>query len=415
MQAERPDVLVVGAGVIGLSIAHRLLRAGRSVCVVDRAHPGAGASHGNCGTITPSHAPPLAAPGVIRKALGWTFRPDAPLYIPLRWDPDLWRWLWKFAGRSNQRDWWQAARAKADLLNASRQRLQHWIEREAVACGFESSGLLYAYRDAAAFDAHCAAHAPLAQLGIRFEVLDAATMHRREPLLRDAVAGGIHFPDDACLRPDRLVAELVRLIEADQGTIRGSAEVVRIDRRGKRVQLADGQWLGAGKIVLATGAWSPRFAADLGVPIPLQPGKGYSLTFERPARAPAMPMVLRERAVCVTTWADGFRLGSTMEFSGYNDSPNPVRLDALARGAQEYLDLPVDRARGEAWHGWRPMTWDDLPLIGPLPDAPDIVLATGHGMLGVSMSAATADLVVDRLCGRDAEFDAAPYRVERFA
>lgn len=414
MRTPRPDVLVVGAGVIGLSTALRLLREGRSVRVVDRKHPGAGASHGNCGTITPSHAPPLSAPGVIRRALGWMFQADAPLYIPLRWDPALWGWLRRFARRANQQDWWRAARAKALLLNDSRQRLQQWIEQESVSCGFESSGLLYVFRDTESFEAQCAAHVPLEELGIRYESLDAAAVRRREPLLRDGVVGGIHFPDDACLRPDRLVAELVRMISEAGGEIAGGSEVVGVDRRAPSVLLDDGGILRARHIVLACGAWSPRFAADLGIAVPLQPGKGYSLTFARPEPAPATPMVLRERSVCVTTWADGFRLGSTMEFSGYDDRVNEVRLGALVHGAREYLDLDVDRARGEAWHGWRPMTWDDLPIIGRLPDAPNVVLATGHGMLGVSMSAGTAALVADMLCERPPAIDPAPYRAERF-
>ena len=125
--------------------------------------------------------------------------------------------------------------------------------------------------------------------------------------------------------------------------------------------------------------------------------------------------MLHERSVCVTTWGDGFRLGSTMEFSGYDGTLNRRRLDALVRGAREYLHQPVGPAIREEWFGWRPMTFDDLPIIGRAPGQPHLWLATGHGMLGVSMSVATAQLVADLVTGRTPAIDPAPYRVERFA
>ena len=134
--------------------------------------------------------------------------------------------------------------------------------------------------------------------------------------------------------------------------------------------------------MLALGAWSPRLARTLDLRLPIQPGKGYSITYERPARCPRIPLVCKERSVCVTAWSSGYRLGSTMEFAGFDASLNRTRLDALERGAGEYLHEPVGPRRLEEWYGWRPMTWDDLPIIGRSPRHPNLVLATGHGMLG---------------------------------
>src|SRR5699024_2834601 len=142
--------------------------------------------------------------------------------------------------------------------------------------------------------------------------------------------------------------------------------------------------------------------------IPVQPGKGYSITYDRPRIAPRPPLVLVERSVCVTTWDSGYRLGSTMEFSGYDATLNRRRLDALERGASEYLHEPVGPVKREEWFGWRPMTPDDLPIIGAVPGHDHLWLATGHGMLGVSMSTATAALVADLVCGREPGLDAAP-------
>ena len=125
-------------------------------------------------------------------------------------------------------------------------------------------------------------------------------------------------------------------------------------------------------------------------------------------------MVLKDRSVCVTAWESGFRLGSTMEFSGYDDSLNATRLAALERGAAEFLHEPVGATVHERWCGWRPTTWDDLPVLGRVAGQPHLWMAAGHGMLGVSMSAATGQLMADLIAGREPAFDPAPYRLERF-
>jgi len=154
---------------------------------------------------------------------------------------------------------------------------------------------------------------------------------------------------------------------------------------------------------------------QLDLRLPIQPGKGYSITYDRPAIAPCVPLVLKERSVCVTAWGSGFRLGSTMEFSGYDASLNRRRLDALERGAREYLHAPVGPRKLEEWFGWRPMTWDDVPILGRAPGHENLWLATGHGMLGVSMSAASGHLLADLICGRTPIVDPAPSSPRRFA
>jgi D-amino-acid dehydrogenase len=165
--------------------------------------------------------------------------------------------------------------------------------------------------------------------------------------------------------------------------------------------------------VLALGAWSPALARGLDLRVPIQPGKGYSITYTRPARAPVIPLTLKEASVCVTAWESGYRLGSTMEFAGYDTSLNRTRLDALRRGAAEYLHEPEGPAVVEEWFGWRPMTPDDLPMIGRAPGTDNLVLATGHGMLGVSLSAITGLLVSEVVAGTPPSLDLAPYAAAR--
>ncbi|MBD9469535.1 FAD-dependent oxidoreductase [Pseudoxanthomonas sp. PXM01] len=416
MTSPHDDVLIIGGGAIGLATALALLEAGRGVRVLDAGAVGDGASHGNCGTITPSHAPPLAAPGVVAQALRWMFTPDAPLYLKPRVDPALWHWLLRFAARCNARDWRQSTQARAALLNDSRTRLSDWVGRYRLACEFEEEGLDYVFRDPRKFQQYVDEAKVLAEFGIATQVFDGTAYLLEEPAMLPGITGAIRFPGDARLRPDRYVAELARVVRERGGVIEEHCRVDRLETAAAGVRLTTEQGPREGRdAVIALGAWTPDFARKLGLRAPIQPGKGYSITYSRPAVVPRHPMVLKDRSVCVTVWESGFRLGSTMEFSGHDDTLNETRLAALERGAREFLREPVGSEVHERWCGWRPMTWDDLPLLGRAPGHAHVWMAAGHGMLGISMSSATGQLMADLMTGRTPAFDPSPYRPERFA
>lgn len=416
MNPSSDDVLIIGGGAIGLTTALALLEAGRGVRILEAASVGGGASHGNCGTITPSHAPPLAAPGVLAQALRWMFTPDAPLYLKPRIDPALWRWLLGFAARCNLRHWRQSTQARAVLLNDARVRLAKWVEQYGLECEFAEEGLDYVFRDARNFQRYAGDCAALNEFGIATQVIDGGEYEREEPAVLPGVVGAIRFPGDARLRPDRYVAELARVVRARGGTVEEHCQAEGVETHGAGVCVHTAQGPRDGReAVIALGAWTPAFAHRLGVCAPIQPGKGYSITYSRPPLVPRRPMVLKDRSVCVTVWGSGYRLGSTMEFSGHDTTLNATRLAALERGAREFLREPVGPRIHERWYGWRPMTWDDLPLIGRAPGHRRVWLATGHGMLGISMSTATGQLMADLITGRTPAFDPTPYRAERFA
>lgn len=416
MSQTSDDILILGGGAIGLATALALLETGRGVRILDAGAIGHGASHGNCGTITPSHAPPLAAPGVVAQALRWMLSPDAPLYLKPRIDPALWLWLWRFSRRCNPRDWRGSAQARAAILDDSRQRLVEWIARYQLDCEFREEGLDYVFRNPRLFDRYVGESAALQEFGVASEIIAGSDYERQEPAMRAGVVGAIRFPDDARLRPDRYVSELARAVSERGGHFETDCRATGLiaDPQGVSVQTERGSWR-AREVVIALGAWTPAFARHLGVRAPIQPGKGYSITYSRPSVVPQRPMVLKDRSVCVTAWDSGFRLGSTMEFSGYDDQLNATRLAALERGAREFLHEPVGAAVEERWCGWRPMTYDDLPLLGPAPGQPHVWLAAGHGMLGISMSAATGQLMADLISGQAPAIDPTPYRPERFA
>jgi D-amino-acid dehydrogenase len=416
MHETKTDVLILGAGVIGLSCAWYLLQRGRRVTVIERGRVGGGASHGNCGTLTPSHSAPLAMPGMVVTALRMMWHKDAPFHVAPRADFELFGWMLRFAGRCNWRDFHAANRAKAQILTRSRGLIGDLVATHGMDCGFAANGTLYVFREQRALDAFGWHLDSLRAVGIPVEERGAAELQAQEPCLRDEVIGGVFHPGDAQLRPDRYVAELARLVRAAGAEIVEDCAADDFTTSGARidaVRTSRGVFR-ADDVVLALGAWSTPLAHSLDLRIPMQPGKGYSITYERPSLAPRIPLVLKEDSVCVTAWADGYRLGSTMEFAGYDDTLNRLRLDALRRGAARYLREPEGPRVLEEWFGWRPMTWDDLPILGRSGRWTNLTLATGHGMLGVSMSLASGELVAETITGATPTLDAAPYSPQRF-
>lgn len=413
---RKTDVLILGGGVVGLACAYYLLKAGRSVTIVEQNTLASGSSHGNCGTITPSHAPPLAQPGMVAKALKWMFTPDAPFRVAPRFDFEMIEWMLQFARRCGEREARRATAIRAPLLQRSRELLTTLVRDEKLDCEFEESGTLYVYRHGRAFAADGDLPKRLAEVGIEMRVVSDRRCREIEPALNDSIIGGYHNPGDARLRPDRYAAELARVVAALGGQVREQTCITGFRRDNGRVTgvLTDRGEFGADHYVLAAGAWTPIVAAQLDLRVPIQPGKGYSITYSRPTVAPRIPLTLRERSVCVTAWQSGYRLGSTMEFAGYDTSLNRRRIDALRRGAAEYLIEPEGPAVVEEWFGWRPMTYDDLPILGHSARWKNLMLATGHGMLGVTMSAVTGELVSQMLTGGETALDTAPFSPLRF-
>lgn len=417
MDASRSDVLILGGGVIGLACAYYLLKSGATVRVLEQGTPGCGSSHGNCGTITPSHAAPLAMPGMLGVALRSMLRADAPLYLNPRFDGRRLRWLLGFARHCNWRDFEHAAQARSAILQRSRALLAGLVKDERLDCEFDEGGELYVYRTDRALQADEHHHTQvLERLGVEVQRLRGDDVEAMEPALKPGVTGGLFHPGDARLRPDRYAAELARRVVELGGSIEGGARIDHFGTQGghiDHVRTTRGVFRGD-RVVMALGAWSPLLGKLLRLPLPMQPGKGYSLTYTRPALAPRHALVLREASVCVTTWDSGYRLGSTMEFSGYAEGLNHTRLDALRRGAAQGLHEPEGPQLLEEWWGWRPMSVDEVPIIGPSTRWSNLSFATAHGMLGVSMSAATGELIASQLRGSTPSIDPSPYAPARF-
>lgn len=409
--------VVIGGGVVGAACAHYLARDHWEVTIVDEGRFGGACSHGNCGFVCPSHLLPLAEPGAVRRAFGAMLRRNSPLSIRPRLDWTLWSWMLQFARHCNERDMLAAGRACQPLLDGSLEEYRRLVQA-GIECEWQERGLLFAYRERREFESY----APTDRLlGDKFQAparrLVGEELRELEPALADGLAGGWYYEHDAHLRPDMLLASWRAALERNGVRIVEQTRWTGLEVRSGRAELARAGdlELAAEAVVVATGAWTPLLRKQLGVRIPIEPGKGYSLTMSRPAAAPAVPMIFPETRVAVTPWPSGLRLGSTMEFAGYDRRVREDRLRLLIDGARPYLQAPVGEVGDDPWYGWRPMTPDGLPVIDRAPVAENVWIAAGHNMLGLSMAPATGRLVAELVSGAKPHVDPTPYSARRFA
>jgi D-amino-acid dehydrogenase len=410
--------VVIGGGVVGSCSAYYLARAGWTVTVIDMGGPTAGCSHANCGYVCPSHVLPLAVPGAVWSTFKTLFWNNSPLKVrPLVVLKNL-GWFLNFARKCNERDMMAAGVAIQSLLNSSRVLFDDLIRDEQLACEWETKGLLFVFQTAKAFEHYSHTDHLLAEkFHMPAKRFDAAALHQLEPALKPrCAAGGYLYQSDGHLRPDRLMAELRRVLAAKGVEVRHDCAMtgfVTEDGKVKAVRTATGD-IEADQVVVATGAWTPLLNKELGCRVPIQPGKGYSITMARPAVCPAYPLIFEEHRVAVTPFQSGYRIGSTMEFAGYDDRLNRSRLSILTEGAKHYLREPLAEPVQEEWWGWRPMTFDGLPVIDRAPAAANVLIAAGHNMLGLSMGTATGKLVAEMVSGEKPHVDPRPYSLGRF-
>lgn len=414
--ASRTDVLIVGGGVIGLACAHYLLEAGRSVRLIERGTIGAGASSGNCGLLFVSDLVPLCMPGAVRSVLTGILRRAAPLHIAPR--PDLRRlaWLASFARRCRIDQVRHALTARESLLGSSERLYETLCGDGGLSAERERRGVLLVYRSEAAMREYAAVNDWLAPYGLAAEARIGPELAALEPALRDDVYGAWYHRADSHLRPERLLASWRRRVEEGGAACEEACALHGFETEGGRIRAAvtSRGLFRARDFVLAAGAWSAPIAGRLGLRLPIEPGKGYSLTMGRPEPCPKIPCYLYERRVVATPWPSGYRLGGTMEFAGFDETLSPRRLAALRRAAVEYLRAPLGAPPVAPWAGLRPMTYDDLPAIGRAPGIDNLIVATGHGMLGITTAPATGRLVAEIVAGRPPHIDPAPYRITRF-
>ncbi|WP_375424785.1 NAD(P)/FAD-dependent oxidoreductase [uncultured Friedmanniella sp.] len=409
------SVVVIGGGAVGLISAYHLARQGADVTIVEARRTGRGAAEVNAGWICPAEAAPVPGPGMIGKSLKWMLRSDSPLYIRPSLDPMFWKFMlgmWKSSNGPAQRAGHEAHLALAQgTVEAYDDYRTDGIEFE-----LEHDGLLMAFTDRENLEHHLETLDVVRRYGRDPQVLLGDDVRVHEPLLSDRVCGGVFFPLEEHVDPNALMRSLHRRLLELGVTILEDCPLSGAEQSGSRLTsvVAGDRRLEADAFVLAAGAWSGPISRLLGVPLPVRPGKGYSIDVE--------PFGLRsstslsDAKVAVTPMARQLRLAGTMEFGGLDEDLNQVRVDAILRAPQAYFrDFPapsLDSLTPRA--GIRPMTPDGMPIIGRLGELENAYVSTGHGMQGITLGPGSAMALTELVLHDHLRDVLAPFTPARF-
>jgi D-amino-acid dehydrogenase len=415
--------LVLGAGVVGVTSAWYLAKAGLEVEVVDR-QPAAGleTSFANGAQISACHNEPWANPATVKKALQWLGQEDAPLIMRLgRWDPALWLWLARFLLNCNT----PSARLNTDRIVRvalySRSCLQALRREVTIDYDLVTKGILHFFRDQAEFDRTAAGIEPTQRLGLTRKRLTAAEVIELEPSLAamgPALLGGIHTPDDESGDALKFTQQLAGLAAERGVTFRYGCAIHNLEwDKGRISGVATSQGrLRADAYLLALGSWTPFLARQVGLDLPIYPAKGYSATIPitDPEKSPTVSLIDEEYKLVYSRLGNRLRVAGTAELAGWDPSLAPVRSEVLLRRAQAQFPGAAAYDQAELWAGLRPVTPDSVPVIGATP-VPNLFLNSGHGTLGWTMACGAGKLVTDIVCGKPTDIDISGLGMDRFA
>lgn len=415
------SVIICGGGIVGLCTAYTLARAGCAVTVIERNAAGADScAHGSAGYISPSHVVPLSAPGMIWQGMKWMLSSRSPFYIKPRFNAELWRWSWLFARSCSVAHTRGAAPLLARMSLGSRQLFVEMGAAMNGAFDLQTEGLINLCKTAECLDHEAAGLAKIArEVGVEAQVLNPQQTAALEPGIRMEVAGCIYFPIDAHLTPRVFMPALL-----DQLAQLGVKFLWNTSINGWRtdggritaVSTTAGDLM-ADDYVLATGSWATETVRGLDLRLPMQPGKGYSLTIEQPRFQLKKSIILADRRAAVTPMGSKLRFGGTMELGGHDGRVRPERIQQIIDSAQWYFpDFRADDFAGiEPWFGYRPVSPDGLPYVGRFRKHPNLIAACGHAMLGLTLAPITGQLVGELVTGQSPSIDLTLLAPDRFA
>jgi D-amino-acid dehydrogenase len=413
-------VLIVGGGIVGLSVAHFCALKGHRVTVVERGAPQRnGCSFANAGMIVPSHFIPLASPGVVQRGLRWMWNPESPFHVRPRFSGELLDWGWKLYRAATPERVTLAAPVLRDLHLASRACYQEWIACWGNEFELSEHGLLMLCNTAHGLEEETRTAEYARQLGIAAEALSPAAAAELEPNIRMAIAGAVYFRLDCHLTPSRLMAVLRRELQTAGVRLLHDTEVRgwRVDKTHVSAVDTGAGLLDADEFVLCAGIWSKDIARDLGIALPMQAGKGYSLTLDDPPIRPRLCAILSEARVAMTPMGGNVRFGGTMELTEIDETINPVRIGGIVKSvARYYPDVtPSHFEHASILSGLRPCSPDGLPYIGRFERFANLSTATGHAMMGVSLAPITGKLMAEIISDEAPSLSMAAVRPDRYS
>ncbi|RNL56131.1 NAD(P)/FAD-dependent oxidoreductase [Pedobacter jejuensis] len=400
-------VLIIGGGIVGLSSAYYLHKKGFQVTVLDKSNVVDNCSLGNAGMIVPSHFVPLAAPGMISQGIRWMFDSKSPFYVRPSLNLNLVNWGLKFMKHATVKHVAAAAEPLRDLSLLSKKLYQDLASKPDFDFELTNNGILAFYKTekAGEEEAHLAKRA--LELGLDMAVLNAAECKALQPELELDVLGAVHYRCDAHLYPGKLIKNLIQYLEQNGVKIMSNRAVDKIESDGSRITkvFTGNEVWEADEFVLASGSWSPAIAKMINLNISLMPGKGYSFMEPEPKNRIIIPALLCEARVAITPMNGSIRYGGTMELDKINTRINMQRVKGIVESVPKYFpDLkPQLPAQDKIWYGFRPASPDGLPYIARSIEKKNLIVATGHGMMGLSLGPATGLLVSQIIANERAE------------
>lgn len=413
-----PDVLIIGGGVIGLCTAYYLCRDGRSVTLVDRSLVGGpqACSYGNAGYIGPSGTVPLPEPGIIREGLRALLNPASPFSLRPRLNLGLLAWLYRFTRACTAAQAMAGHRVLSELKRNSLELFKELQARGELKFGLAQSGKLVLFATTAGLARGRAAAELFRMSGGHASVLTSAEVRAMCAEASPDVVGGIHYQEDSYIDPAAFLAAMTRLVERSGGEIVSFAEPLDFEVTADRitaVKTTRGDFC-PHEVVIAAGAWSAPLARRLGVRLLVEAGRGYSITVRRPHNGPTVPVMLGEARVALTPLGETLRLSGVMELAGCELAISRRRLDGIVKSVEAYLPNLEHTETVQIWNGLRPCTPDGVPLIGRCPRYRNLMIACGHGMIGMGLAPVTGSLVAQILGQDRADINLIPLRVDRF-
>ena len=409
-------IIIIGAGIIVLCSAYYLQKAGKQVMVIDRSNFKTGASYVNAGYITTSHFIPLAAPGMISKGIKWMFNASSPFYVKPRLDIDFLKWSWAFKKSATVSKVVKAIKPIKEINLLSRDLYEEMKASNDFNFQYERKGLLMCYKTDKKGEAEWEIGQRGIKEGLKVEKLSTKEVENLEPQAKLNIRGAIYYHSDAHLTPDSFMAELLSYLKS-KGVVFFSNERVgdfEIANSGISRVITDKQVLTCDEVVLAAGSWSPLISKKLGLKIPVQAGKGYSINVYRETYI-TIPAILCEAKVAVTPMNGFTRFAGTMELADMNHNINPIRIQAISKAAEIYynnLELAIEEKEA-AQCGLCPCTPDGLPYIGKSSKCDNLTIATGHAMMGWSLGPATGKLVSQIISDKKTVLDLTPFHPDR--
>lgn len=415
--SNKGNITIIGAGIIGLCSAYYLTKQGFKVTLLEQGDLINNCSSGNAGMIVPSHFVPLAAPGMISKGIKWMFDSKSPFYVKPSLNPKLISWGLKFWKYSNQQHVDRVAEPLRDLHLLSKELYDDLAKEPELNFGLEKKGILMLYKNQATGDEEIHMAKKAQQLGLDVGILSAKETQDLEPDTKLAVLGSVHYRCDAHLYPNDLVKQLVTYLKAKGTEIITNCKVTGLATANgelKTIHTTKDDYT-ADTVVMTGGSWLPELAQQANLNIPIMPGKGYSFMVE-PFHQIHHPALLLEARVAVTPMNGQIRFGGTMEIAPINHKVNMNRVQGIVNSIPQYYpDYHVAVPKvDKIWYGFRPCSPDGLPYIGFSKGLKNLIVAGGHGMMGVSLAPITGKLVAELVTGSKLSTDISIYNAERF-